>query len=145
MPTTGEKKCIDGAEYVWTPASAAGATSDINSKLSDIIDLLNVIASKMPGASTSTFGGSGDYRSVETDILANQHNWEISLGIDARNLRIQVDQHVKIRLGSSSADQIKIDPTESPFEIKNLSTPVSSVWVETGVWHQTNVRIVAYP
>ena len=146
MPNIGEKKCIDSAEYVWTPISASQQPADISSKLSDIIDLLNVIASKMPGGSTSTNYGSGNYRSIEQDVDPRRNDWEITIGLDARNINIRVDQAIKLKLGSTSGDEIKIDPTESAFEITNLTIPISAIYVTTArdTNIQTNVRILAY-
>jgi len=146
MPGVGDKKCIDNAEYVWTPVSAAATTANLSTQLSDIIDLLNVIASKMPGGGGSESIGSGGYRSLEADVDPRKNDWEITLGFNARNVNIRVDQAVKIKLGTSGGDEIKIDPTESPFEINNLSTPISAVYVTTGrdMTIATNVRILAY-
>jgi len=141
MPAPGEKKCIDGVEYVWSPVQAQPSTSNINAQLSDIIDLLNVIAAKMPGIGV---GGGSIYRSVDTNVDARRNDYPVSIGVGAKNLNIRVDQKIKLKLMSTAGDLIEIDPTEAPFEIINFPAPVDEVYVTTGS-RSTRVQILAYP
>ena len=144
-PQPGDTKCVEGAEYTWVSRAAAGNDlASINDKLSQIIDILLGISGGGEGGGAGCGPCNGEYVSLLRHVDPKKTDEEIIIGIASRNLHIRTDQSIKLKLGGTMGDEIIIDATESPFEIRCIGgTGYDTVYVTTGAG-ETTVKILAY-
>ena len=150
MPAPGDNKCVNNNQYTWQagtppgiypepPAPAPGQIPAPVDQLSEIVDILNVIAARMPGGAAA----STSYRYVEEIIDPRRNDYLVTIGVPARNFNLRYDQPIKLRLGSVSNDQIFMDPTESPFEVLNFAIDIDEIYITTYA-NSTRIKILAW-
>jgi len=141
--------CIGGDKYrvVSVDGSVAGYTPE---KL-EVLDLLQSINNNLLSLLTLTSqtaditpSGAGGYKSIVQTIARRESKYEIYLGVKSRNLHIRGDQPILIQLNSTQNDDIRIELSEYPFSLSDLTMmeAVHTIYVTTEV-EPTTVKIVA--
>lgn len=145
----GDKVCLNGDKYKvisvdghipgFTPedGDSISLLKAINNNLVSLISLVGETSDIPPS-------GKGGYKSIVQTIARRESKYEIFLGVKARNLHIRGDQPILIQLNNTQNDDIRIELSEYPFSLSDLTMKesVHTIFVTTEV-EPTTVKIVA--
>lgn len=120
----GERKCIDGKQYQYFPASEenlAGTETAGEASLTAALQDMSTYMIAMAQYVIAELSYQGLYRSATLTVKKTTTNQEFELLFPARSFRLSCASPIILRIGNTGNDPINISNSNSPFNLDGLS------------------------